>query len=55
MWCSKASVVVTTAGPFDKYGHALVRACVECGVHYTDITGETDFVRKLIEKYDSTA
>ena len=46
-------MVISTAGPFDKYGHALVQACVECGVHYADISGETAFVRGLIEKFDA--
>jgi len=51
----KTKVVISTVGPFDKYGHDLVRVCVELGVHYADITGETDFVRKLILTYGEKA
>ena len=51
----KARVVLTTAGPFEKYGQTLVKLCAEEGVHYADITGETDFVRKMIEQHDATA
>ena len=53
--CSKTRVVLTTAGPFTLYGRALVDACVEHGVHYTDITGETPFVADLIEDHHDTA
>ena len=30
---SKAKVVLTTAGPFEKYGQTLVKLCAEEGVH----------------------
>ena len=33
----KANVVLTCAGPFEKYGLALVRLCVEEGVCYSQI------------------
>lgn len=48
-------VVVTAAGPFEKYGQTLHQLCAESGVHYADITGETSFVRMMIEKHDDTA
>jgi short subunit dehydrogenase-like uncharacterized protein len=43
-------VVLTTAGPFALYGEELVRACAEEGVDYVDITGETPFVRRMIDE-----
>jgi short subunit dehydrogenase-like uncharacterized protein len=52
---AQTKVVVTCAGPFEKYGLFLVRFCAELGVHYADITGETDFVRKSIRDYDKKA
>ena len=48
-------VVITTAGPFDKYGSDLVRFCAQNGTHYCDITGETDWVRKMIDLYEPEA
>ena len=48
-------VVITTTGPFDRYGSDLVRMCAESGTHYADITGETDWVRKMIDRYDDKA
>ncbi len=45
------SVVLSTAGPFGLYGSELVAACVRHGTHYVDITGETPWVRELIERH----
>eukprot|EP01031_Cornospumella_fuschlensis_P027154 gene27154-32800_t len=53
--CSQTKVVITTAGPFSKYGTKLVRACVLNGTHYCDITGETDWVRRMIDQFDDAA
>lgn len=36
--------VVTTVGPFGKYGEPLARACAEIGADYVDSTGEPEFV-----------
>ena len=52
---SKTKVVLSTAGPFARYGSLLVQACVEEGTHYTDITGENHWVRGLIDKHHSEA
>ena len=51
----KTKVCATCAGPFEKYGKTLARLCAEEGVHYCDITGESDFVRHLIKEHDATA
>jgi short subunit dehydrogenase-like uncharacterized protein len=52
---AQTKVVMTCSGPFEKYSQTLVKLCAELGVHYADITGETDFVRQTIEKYDKKA
>ena len=52
---SQAKVVLSTAGPFARYGSLLVQACVEEGAHYTDITGENHWVRGLIDKHHAEA
>ncbi|KAL7567449.1 hypothetical protein ACA910_021407 [Epithemia clementina (nom. ined.)] len=51
----QTKVVLTMAGPFEKYGQTLVKLCAEYGVHYADITGETEFVRQNIEQHDAKA
>jgi short subunit dehydrogenase-like uncharacterized protein len=48
-------VVATTAGPFSLYGSQLVAACVRNQTHYCDITGETPWVRGLIDTHHAKA
>ena len=50
-----ARVVVSTAGPFALHSDALVDACVASGTHWCDITGETAWVRRLIDRHHSAA
>jgi short subunit dehydrogenase-like uncharacterized protein len=52
---ARARVVLSTAGPFARYGDALVDACVAHGTHYVDITGETPWVRRLIDRHHERA
>lgn len=52
---AQARVVLNTAGPFALYGSDLVAACVRQGTHYVDITGETPWVRGLIDRHDADA
>ena len=37
------------------YGEALVKACAENGSHYCDLTGEPQFIHRMLAKYESTA
>ena len=48
-------VVLSTAGPFALHGSALVAACVAHRTHYVDITGETPWVRGLIDRHHAQA
>ncbi|XWK88658.1 MAG: saccharopine dehydrogenase NADP-binding domain-containing protein [Phormidium sp.] len=52
---SQTKVLLTTAGPFALYGNILVDACVRYKTHYVDITGETPWVRTLIDRYHTQA
>jgi short subunit dehydrogenase-like uncharacterized protein len=52
---SQTRVLLTTAGPFALYGNALVDACVRFKTHYVDITGETPWVKTLIDRYHAQA
>ena len=51
----QTKVVLSTAGPFARYGSLLVQACVEQGSHYTDITGENHWVRDMIDQHHEKA
>ncbi|QQS45537.1 MAG: saccharopine dehydrogenase NADP-binding domain-containing protein [Acidobacteriota bacterium] len=52
---SRTRVLLTTAGPYAKYGTPIVDACVRFKTHYVDITGETTWVRDLIDRYHEKA
>lgn len=53
--CRQARVVVTTVGPYALYGEPLVRACVETGTDYCDLTGELQWIRRMIAAYEPRA
>ncbi|GAA1895241.1 saccharopine dehydrogenase family protein [Lapillicoccus jejuensis] len=42
-------VVVTTVGPYARYGTPLATACALAGTHYADLTGEVLYVRDLVD------
>jgi short subunit dehydrogenase-like uncharacterized protein len=52
---AQTRVVLSTAGPFALYGSTLVAACVAQRTHYVDITGETPWVRELIDRHHRQA
>lgn len=52
---SQTRILLSTAGPFALYGNKVVDACVRFGTHYVDITGETPWVKDLIDRYDQQA
>lgn len=51
----RTTAIVTTVGPYLKYGIAMVAACANNGTHYADLTGETLFTRQCIDEYDEIA
>ena len=52
---AKAEVLVTTVGPYTKYGAEIVAACVRNGTDYCDLTGETNFIRATIDAHEEEA
>ena len=51
----RTKVILSTAGPFHRYGSLLVQSCVDNSTHYVDITGETFWVKQLIDKHHDEA
>jgi short subunit dehydrogenase-like uncharacterized protein len=51
----RTRVVCTTAGPYALYGSELLGACAEQGTDYCDLTGETHWVRKMIDAHHARA
>jgi short subunit dehydrogenase-like uncharacterized protein len=53
--CASTTVVASFVGPFAQYGTPLVEACIRQGTDYVDITGETPWVRGLIDRLQGDA
>ncbi|KWX68101.1 trans-acting enoyl reductase family protein [Mycobacterium sp. NAZ190054] len=52
---ARTRVVITTVGPYLRYGMPLVAACAAAGTDYADLTGETLFVRRCIDLHHKQA
>jgi short subunit dehydrogenase-like uncharacterized protein len=52
---AQTRVVVTTVGPYIRYGLPLVGACAAAGTDYADLTGEPPFIRDSIDLYHKQA
>ena len=52
---AQTRVLVTTVGPYARYGLPVVEACAAAGTHYADLTGEVLFVRDAIARTDARA
>lgn len=53
--CAKTRVIISTVGPYALYGEPLLKACAESGIAYCDLTGEVQWVARMIERYEQTA
>jgi short subunit dehydrogenase-like uncharacterized protein len=53
--CRRAKVVLTTVGPYQLYGDALVAACAETGTDYADLCGEPAWMAEKIAQHHATA
>ena len=47
--CQRTKVVCTTVGPYAKYGTELVKACIDAKTDYCDLTGEVQWIRRMID------
>lgn len=53
--CKRTRVVITTVGPYQLYGPALVKACAETGTDYVDLCGEPAWMREMIDTHSDAA
>ena len=52
---ARTRVVVSTVGPYARYGLPLVEACAAAGTDYADLTGEPQFMRASIDLFHKQA
>ena len=53
--CASTRVVISTVGPYALYGEPLVKACAESGTDYCDLTGEVQWIRRMVQRHQATA
>lgn len=51
----QAQVIISTVGPYLKYGQPLIKSCAENGTDYVDLTGEAIFIKDMMDKYQDAA
>ena len=52
---AQTAVLLNLAGPYALTGEAVVQACIAQGTHHLDLSGETFWVRQLIERHHRAA
>ena len=50
-----ARVVITTVGPYQRYGEAMITACAQAGTDYVDLCGEPLWMAKMIPQLQPPA
>lgn len=51
----RGKAILTTVGPYQLYGSALVAACAQAGTDYLDLCGEPAWMRQMIDAHDAEA
>lgn len=52
---TQTKVVISTVGPYALYGEPLVKVCAETGTDYVDLTGEVQWIRRMVRRYEEAA
>ena len=52
---SSCRVIISTVGPYLKYGLPLIKSCLKNNTNYCDITGEVPFIRESIDLFHEKA
>ena len=51
----QATALISTVGPYAKYGTPVLEACATEGTHYCDLTGEAQWMAEVYERIDPMA
>jgi short subunit dehydrogenase-like uncharacterized protein len=52
---SATKVIISTVGPYALYGEPVIKSCVNHGTDYCDLTGEPQWIKKMIDRYEDAA
>ena len=53
--CEQSKVIISTVGPYALFGETLVKVCAETGTDYCDLTGEVQWIDRMLKKYEASA
>jgi short subunit dehydrogenase-like uncharacterized protein len=53
--CAESRVVASTVGPYALHGEPLVRVCAATGTDYCDLTGEVQWIGRMLDRYEAVA
>ncbi|MFD2231089.1 saccharopine dehydrogenase family protein [Alkalimarinus sediminis] len=53
--CEQTKVIISTVGPYALYGEPLIKICADTGTDYCDLTGEVQWVNRMIRRYEHKA
>ena len=53
--CAQATVIISTVGPYALYGEPLIEACISEHADYVDLTGEPQWIKRMVDKYQGAA
>src|SRR5262249_39671487 len=53
--CGRTRCVVTTVGPYQRYGSKLLAACAATGTDYLNLSGEANWMRAMIDAHEAEA
>ncbi|MBL4580287.1 MAG: saccharopine dehydrogenase NADP-binding domain-containing protein [Gammaproteobacteria bacterium] len=53
--CERTELIISTVGPYALYGELLVKTCCQLGTDYCDLTGEPQWIRRMISRYEDDA
>lgn len=53
--CAQTKVVISTVGPYNRYGEPLIAQCAKSGTDYVDLCGEVLWLKEMIDRYQAQA
>lgn len=51
----RCRVIINCTGPYRLWGEPVVKACVEAGTHQVDVTGEPQYMERMVIEYNDKA
>jgi short subunit dehydrogenase-like uncharacterized protein len=53
--CESTKCIISTVGPYALFGEPLVKTCASLGTDYCDLTGEVQWIAKMLARYEDAA